>query len=160
MEIFKKSIPDIIGGLAVVIIVALAGWASSSYSLNQIKIISPKDGEQVPWMTCLEGTYSDEYKDKDLWVVVQPVNSPQYHPQTSKIPKKSHHKWSAVAYVGESESKNIGEKFIIHLVSADTEASSQFETYLTQAAFSKQWPGLDSLPTNSRVVVSIGVYRK
>jgi hypothetical protein len=150
---------QIIVGLAVAIIVALAGWIWTNYTGNKTTIISPKAGESVLWTAPLEGTYSNELKDKDLWIVVQPVKSPQYHPQTSKITKQANHKWSTVVYIGESESKNIGEEFILHLVSADTTASSLFQTYLTQAA-SMNWHGMASLPSSSSVAVSIRVLRK
>ncbi|NTW33334.1 MAG: hypothetical protein HGB12_12055, partial [Bacteroidetes bacterium] len=72
-------------------------------------ISSPLEEERVPFMTQINGTYSNEYKDKDLWIVVQPINSPAYHPQTSKIPKFTNNKWTSVAYIGESESTNIND---------------------------------------------------
>jgi hypothetical protein len=127
---------------------------------NKTEIISPNEGETIPWMTPIEGTYSDKYKDQDLWIVVQPVNWPKYYPQKSKIPKQSNHNWKDVVYIGESISKNIGDKFIIHLVSANKEASSIFSNYLNQSAICWNESGMVGLPSNSNVVLSRCVYRK
>jgi hypothetical protein len=160
MSILKPTIANVIGGLLVLIIASIVGMVWGDFFWTKTKITSPKENEKVPWMTSLEGEFSKKYKDMDLWVVVQPNNSPKYHPQTSKIPKLANHKWTAVAYIGESESKNIGEKFIIHLISADTAASSIFESYLINATSNKSWPGMDFLPPNASAIASTSVYRR
>ena len=163
MEVFKKSLPNIIGGLAVVLILSVAGWMWSHYKSadkNVTEIIAPREGASVPHMAQLSGVYSESYKNHELWIVVQPVQSPAYHPQTSKIPKQSNNKWKAVAYVGRSAKHNIGEEFIIHLVSATTSASSNFNAYLIESAKRKSWVGLDLLPNGATVIDSVSVIRK
>jgi len=89
-------------------------------------IILPTDGAIVSHMVQVSGTYSKYNANKDFWLVVQPVQSPQYHPQTSKIPKLKKKNWKSIAYVGQSPKHNIGDEFIIHLVSATKSASKIF----------------------------------
>ncbi len=161
MNVFRQSLPNIIGGLAVVLIMSIVGWfwsQSDSDATNETIITFPKEGASVSRMAQFSGVYSNTYNEQDLWLVVQPVLSPTYHPQRSKIPK-SNNNWKAVAYVGESEKHNIGEEFIVHLVSATTSASSKFKEYLVESAKRKSWVGLEDLPNGAIALYSISITR-
>ena len=162
MNLLKPTIANIIGGLAVAVIIAVAGYFANNYFFNKTKIISPQEGDKVSWMTSIEGTFSSEseYKKKHPWIVVQPIKSPKYHPQTSGIQIQANHKWNAVAYIGESDEKNSGEKFLIHLVLADETASLEIERYIKEATLTNSWDGLDPLSLNLDIAMSISVYRR
>ncbi len=82
------------------------------------------------------------------------------HPQTAPVAKQQDDHWTGVAYLGESPEKNIGERFILHLVSANANATSVFSNYLLQASATNKYNGISALPVGAAVVVSTSVYRK
>jgi len=80
-SISRLTLPNFLGGLAVVVVVSLSGWFWAHYSGSSTttSITSPKKDESVPHMTQIDGRYSSIHKNLDLWIVVQPVNAPAYH---------------------------------------------------------------------------------
>ena len=163
MSILKMSLPNIIGGLTVVAIVSIAGWTWHTYwpQRPDSSIISePKDGDRVKHIQSLTGWYSENEEESDLWIVVQPVQSPNYHPQPGPITKDKNGTWKAVSYLGKSASENIGEEFNIFLISASPEASKRFSEYLAFSADTKKWVGLERLPNGATSLYSIRVFRE
>jgi len=162
MKIFKSLTERIVGGLIVAAIAGTVGWFVTNWdnNPNETKIIVPEDGATVSHMVSAEGVYSEELTKVDLWLVVQPVNAPTYHPQTSTIPRQTNRQWTGVAYIGESEKKNIGEEFIVHLVSASPQASKNFREYLSKSEKDKKWQGMPELPSGSTIQDNIKVFRK
>jgi len=163
MEILKQSLPNILGGLAVIAIVSAAGWVWSQYrtkSIDTSEIISPSDGEGVVHMAQVSGTFSEADANNDLWLVVQPVQDPQYYPQSSGILKQTNQNWRSVAYIGRSPEHNIGEAFIIHLVAISDASSQVFAEYLKKFRGIQERAGLDNLPEETIVLHSISVVRK
>ncbi len=127
---------------------------------EETAIQSPKEDFKVTFSASIEGLYTEMYRNKDLWIVVQPVNSPKYHPQPAKVLKLKNNKWMAVAYVGGSPTENIGEKFIIHLVSTTPDASQAFDSYVRKSNQGKFYPGMDSLPTGTEILDNVTVFRE
>jgi hypothetical protein len=159
----KQYYPNIIIGLIVASIVALAGWAWSQFiNVDHMtsRILSPPDGSNVPHMVQFTGTYANLEKSNDLWLVVQPVESPKYHPQTSSIAKHTNNTWKAVAYIGNSTTDNVGDKFVVLLVSTNVMASKTFSSYLDYSTLNNTWNGLDQLPAGTVTLHSINVVRQ
>lgn len=125
-----------------------------------VKITEPKDGERVSHKTVIEGTYTQNEKNLDLWIVVQPVDSPFYHPQPGPIPKEPKMNWTSIAYIGELPNDNAGEEFIIYLVSAPIQGSKVFSDYLEKSNTKKEWLGLEVLPSIVTALDSVKVIRR
>jgi hypothetical protein len=124
------------------------------------KLTIPGDGEPASHKVVIEGAYSEKEENMDLWVVVRPVESPSFHPQPGPIGKEAGMKWSTIAHLGESQSKNIGEEYIIYFVSTAIEGSRVFSNYLENPENVDKWPGLKTLPDGVNAIDSIRVIRK
>lgn len=152
---------NIVGGLIVAALVAAGGWVwrqSQPPVPKETVIQSPSDGAMAPHKVKVSGTYAESDTNKDLWIVVQPVDSPRFHPQTAPLPKQRNQRWTSVAYIGESKEHNRSDEFIIHLVVAEQAASNHFKNYLADAEEDK-WPGLTALPDSALIADSITVTR-
>ncbi|MEA1900397.1 MAG: hypothetical protein U9N47_06510 [Thermodesulfobacteriota bacterium] len=103
------SLPNFLGGLSVVIIVSLVTWGWQHFKKEEPKlpgIYELTDGDFVSHKTSVQGWYSEAEANVDLWLVVQPVESPHYHPQPGPIPKDQDGQWRGIAYLGASPEKN------------------------------------------------------
>lgn len=129
-------------------------------SIPLAAIAKPENGERISQKTAIEGTYTHNEKNVDLWIVVQPVESPHYHPQPGPIPKEPRMNWTSIAYIGKSSSDNVGEEFIIYLVSATIEGSKVFSDYLKKSNEKKEWLGLEALPYSVTTLDSVKVVRR
>ena len=88
------------------------------------------------------------------------MEAPNYHPMPGPIAKLQNKKWHSIAYLGESKLKNIGEEFVIHLVSCTSVVSKEFSSYIEQTDKSKDWTGIKNYPDNIKFHHSIRVIRK
>lgn len=154
-----KWLIGIVGMVIAGIIVFWLTTGNTTNGTNSVGIHSPLDGVRVNHKALIEGKYH-ESDTADLWIVVQPIASPYYHPQPGPVPKDPKGKWRGVAYVGESDEKNIGEEFLIFIVATDSSVSSIFSGYLIGAATKKHWPGFAKLPTGTIPIDSVRVIRK
>ena len=123
-------------------------------------IYEPTNGARVPRKVAVEGWYSEAEVISDLWLVVQPVESPYYHPQPGPIPKDKDGQWRGVVYVGESSRTNIGEEFLVFLLTTTPAASQVFTSYLRDSTRRNEWFGLQTLPNGATSIDSVKVVRK
>ncbi len=128
------------------------------------EIIEPKDGDTVRWVNLVilaskrEASALPAYHQ--AWIVVYPHSMPMYHPQMEPAKKRTDNIWQVTTYLGKSQNTDIGDKFDIYLVLADTLAGKVFRNYLKEAERNKNWPGLYQLPRGAKIFHRITVTRR
>ena len=154
----------LLGTLGAVIAGIIVYWATVGFPLlNQTHepgIIKPEDGDRVTCRETVEGWYSEVEANSDLWIVVQPVESPNYHPQPGPLPKNKNGKWQGIAQFGVSDKENIGEEFLVFIVQASSTVSQIFSNYIEDSNQKKQWNGLPTLPNGAVPFDSVKLIRK
>jgi hypothetical protein len=123
------------------------------------EITSPSDGARVYHETRVSGDFRNLSQDQDIWVMVQPHLSPQFHPQENAV-KTADGQWFADAYFGEQPSSNVGERFELIIVAATQETSQAFLDYLAEAKETGSFPGLAFLPEGATILDQITVERQ
>jgi hypothetical protein len=132
------------GILGAVVAGVLVYWLTVGFDFSSNEkygIYNPSDGSGVTYKTLVEGFCDETVAKRDLWLVVQPIESPYYHPQTGPIPKDRNGRWQGFVYLGTSDIENVGERYLIFIVSADNSASRRFSDYLTAGAETGNGPG-------------------
>jgi len=162
MKTVKKWMFNLFVGLSVAIIVSLVswGWKNIRETPKQAGIYEPVNEARVNHKVMVQGWYSEKEAHSDIWLVVQPVESSQYHPQPGPLPKDKDGQWRGIAYVGTPSRQNTGEAFLVYMVTAKPEASQNFAQYLQDSASRNEWSGLQNLPPGATSIDSIRVIRK
>jgi hypothetical protein len=125
---------------------------------NMVTITNLVDGQQVSFANLCVGTVTDPsaLKGKNLWLVVYPHTSKNWHPQRptpapapiGPIQVDTQGMWQSDCYFGVSPTESIGETFDIYAVIADNAGSNILKTYLENASASNRYPGITSLPND------------
>ncbi len=163
MSILKMSLPNFLGGLGVVVIVSLVTVGWQYFKEDEPKspgIYEPKNDERVSHKTPVQGWYNKTEANVNLWLVVQPVESPHYHPQPGPVPIDNDGQWRGIVYLGESPRKNVGEEFLLFLIAANPDISQVFTDYLENSASQNRWIGLQTLPHGSTTIDSVRLVRR
>lgn len=124
-----------------------------------ILITAPKDGNQVPIQTTVQGTASGIPDNEKLWVFILPDGTTAYHPQSENpVAVASDGKWSSNARFGvASEPRGLGFTVVVAL--ADQQAQAAIEKYFKDAKATGDFKGFDPLPDGIRVITQIHVTR-
>lgn len=117
------------------------------------RIAEPADRGTVTASQMFKGTLAWNHKDKEIWTVVQPDNESTYHPQINPVLKEGVQSWTIMATMGEKS----GEAYSVYLVSATTNASAAFRSYIDEAQKSDKWDGMEELPSGAEVLDHIQV---
>lgn len=123
------------------------------------EITSPSSGALVGFETRVSGDFRNLSQGQDIWVIVQPHLSPQFHPQGRAV-KTAEGQWSGVAYFGEQPASNVGEEFELIIVAATQNMSQAFVDYLAEAEKTGSFPGLAFLPEEATILDQITVQRR
>jgi len=154
----------LLGILGAVIAGIIVYWATVGFPpINQPHepgISNPVNGARVICREIVEGRYGDSEASSDLWIVVQPVHSPNYHPQPGPLPKSKNGKWQGIAQFGICGKEDVGEEFLVYIVQANSSASQMFSNYLIDSAKKQQWNGLPTLPAGAVPFDSVKIVRK
>jgi hypothetical protein len=125
----------------------------------KIEIASPRSDEKVPHECHFQGSYEEGCGNRDFWLVIQPLESPFFHPTTGPVVKiHNQGKWKGIAYIDESQEKDHGKHFVVHVVRTTPQVSRKFHEYLEGAA-AQGWPGLRELPSGAIPIASVNVIR-
>jgi hypothetical protein len=150
----------------IIIICLMIGLNTHNRYLNVNKrpdktsILNPKDGEQVSHQISIVGGLTKADSLKELWLVVQPIDSVLYHPQPGPLQKAPRPIWwNTTAYFGEPDDAP-GKKYHVYLFSATEEASKVIKDYATESSKIGQWHGLKTLPDGLTPLDTITVTRK
>jgi len=127
---------------------------------KELSISNPISGSFVGYEIKLEGSFSTKYKDSDLWLILQPVNTPRFYPADGPILKMKNGTWKGTIYFGGSEIDAIGEEFVVFIASANANASKVFKDYYQKSLKTNSWKGLSSLPNNTELHDSITLTKK
>lgn len=154
----------LVGVLGTVVAGILVYWLTvgidTPFASKPYGILDPDDGSRVAHRSAVEGKCSESEAKMALWLVVQPVQSPHFHPQPGPLPKDAKGHWKGIMYCGASNTENVGEEFLVFIVSADATASQAFSDYLVASANKGQWHGFQTLPAGTTSIDSIRVIRK
>lgn len=157
----KKWLLGILGAVIAGIVVY---WITVGFPLpnqnHEPGISKPKSDDRVACRETVEGWYGESESNSDLWIVIQPVESPNYHPQPGPLPKNKNGKWQGIVQFGVSDKENIGEEFLVFIVQANSSASQIFSDYIRDSNKNKQWDGLSTLPYGAVPFDSVKVVRK
>ena len=124
-----------------------------------IKIISPREGNEVPVSDIITGTISGELPERRyMWVVINPHTNPGlWWPQGGRInPWKG--KWNAQAQFGR-EKEDIGTKFDIAVVLVNEKDDQYYLNYLKTGQETGNYSGIP-LPTSAEIKDEITVTRR
>ncbi len=154
---------------AVIVIIFLIFAGLSGYNKYQqvnkppdkTSILQPNDGEQVNRQISMMGGLTKEDLIKDLWLVVQPVDSTIYHPQPGPVFKPPMRMWwyAETVYFGKPDDAP-GKQYHVYLFSATEEASKMVKDYQAKSNELGQGPGLKALPDGLSPLDTITVTRK
>jgi hypothetical protein len=128
-------------------------------------ITSLKDGEKVTTPEYIEGICNNISEGIYLWIIVRPILTQNYHPQSSQadsgpISNGCDGFWEGVAYIGESRERNINEQFEILLAGANRKGSIEMQNYLIKANQTHRWSGISKLPQGTKIFQKITVIRR
>lgn len=163
-RIKNSSITEqVIAGLLIAAIVAGTTWAIKMFNAppdKELVISKPVSGSLVGYETKLEGTFSTEYKDADLWLILQPVDTPRFYPADGPILKMKSGTWKGTIYFGSSETDAIGKEFVVFIASTTPVSSNFLKEYYHNSIKKNSWEGLESLPDNIVLHDSITLTKK
>jgi hypothetical protein len=127
--------------------------------MPEVKLITPKNDEEVPLATTVSGTISGELPDgRYMWVVINPHPSPgEWWPQGGRIEPWTG-RWNAPVRLGREE-EDKGAQFDIAVILLDEDDDTQYNKYLETAAATGDYPG-KPLPRSAVIVQRITVKRK
>jgi hypothetical protein len=125
-----------------------------------VQVTNLKDGDLVDYIQEVRGTALGLPTGVDLWIMIQPLLSPRYHPQPGPVARSSDGQFISVGYFGESALKTPGEKFILMVVVASSDGSRVIRDYLDGTKRTGSYPGLATLPTGSEPAAQVSVTRK
>jgi len=125
-----------------------------------VKIVQPRNGDTVPYGAVITGTFANLPTGYTIWVLVQPRQEPNYHPQPPVITSRDG-QWQTITYLGPADPKQVvTEIYDIFAVLADEKASYVFKAYLEDAARTGKYPGFAKLPAGVTIYDKIMLKRK
>lgn len=125
----------------------------------EIKITSPKEGDEVPVSIIVRGTFLGELPEGHyMWVVINPHPSlGQWWPQGGRVnPWKG--QWDVQAWLGR-EKEDIGKEFDIAIILVNEEDDQYYWDYLGTGQETGSYPGIP-LPASAKTRDMITVMRK
>lgn len=118
------------------------------------RFLALRDGSAVGYRETIEGVAADLAPGSEVWIVVYPAQEAAYWPQFCVAVRKGQFK--ASAQFGRSETKDIGEKFILLIIMASQYASILFHGFRGKGATR----GLSTLPPDTQTLARIIVTRR
>jgi nucleoside 2-deoxyribosyltransferase len=104
------------------------------------------------------GTIKELPSGKVIWVFVFSKEVRRYYPQNQPADIEAGNNWSSIVYIGIPS--DIGKKFEIIVVSANSEAQGAINNYLVESKDQNDWPGLTSIPEGAVIIERNTVTRK
>jgi len=123
-----------------------------------VKITEPVEGALVDPSQMVRGTSRWVPTGQAIWVVVFVQKVGRYYPQNQAADVQANGGWSSITYIGIPS--DVGLKFDLIAVLADSEGQAAFNKYLTNARNKSDYAGLEQLPTGATVYDRISVTRK
>ncbi|MBI5043598.1 MAG: hypothetical protein HZC10_07180 [Nitrospirae bacterium] len=150
-----------VGGIILIILCVIGIGIGIIFFLQkpfEVKITTPKKGDEVSKSIKMYGTFSGKLPERHyLWVVVNPEPSPnEWWPQ-GRI-DSSIGDWEAPVSLGR-EKEDIGAKYTIAIIMVDEKDDRYFEDYQEKAKKTSSWPGIP-LPGSKIHIDKITVKRK
>ena len=122
-----------------------------------VSFTSPRGGQFVPIKVTANGTVQNLGQDQELWIVVEPQENSRFYPQTGPVVVTSSRWTSGDIFVGNT--KDIGKRFDILAVLADSKAQAEFLAYLSESQRTQSFPGFGDLPPGAAVAARVVVTR-
>ena len=113
-----------------------------------------RNDSPVAYREMIEGEVAELPPGVEAWIIVYPAQEAAYWPQSS-VPL-GQTRFHVRAQFGRSETKDIGEKFILLLVIASQNASTMFHGFRTEDAAM----GLPDLPRETQTLARVVVTRR
>ena len=132
-------------------------WLSSKMiaSFAEVNILKPSQNDTLPRLIDVEGTSSCIPDGWQIWISVLPYGSGRHFIQ--EYATIENNKWVAPnVYLGAEDTDDVGRKFGIYAILADTKVSNIFNEYLLK----EEWEGFRRLPDGVRICDHIIVRRK
>jgi hypothetical protein len=136
-----------------------ASTSQPTTSRRVIRMANLSEGDRVAHTQEVKGSAVSLEPQINLWIVVQPILSPTYHPQPGPITPGPSGNWTGVAYFGASPTQNAGESFGLIAIAASADVTRAFREYLRRAQTTGSYPGLPSLPPGAVEEMRITVVR-
>lgn len=123
-----------------------------------VKITEPIEGAIVETKQMVRGTSRGVPTGQAIWVVVFVHDVTRYYPQNQFADVQANGGWSSMTSIGIPT--DVGLKFDLIAVLADSEGRTAFNNYLINAKNKNDYPGLEQLPPGVTVYDRISVTRK
>lgn len=123
-----------------------------------VKITQPAEGALAEPVQMTRGTSRAVPTGQAIWVVVFVQKVGRYYPQNQAADVQPNGGWSSMTYIGIPS--DVGLKFDLIAVLADSEGQAAFNKYLTNARNKSDYAGLEQLPIGVTVYDRISVTRK
>ncbi len=94
-----------------------------------------------------------------MWILVVPQSVGRYYPVEESIPIKPDGTWSHMAGVGSADPGDVGQKFDIIAVLANSSADAAFRNYVSVGVATQNLPGMTILPSGASIQDKITVTR-
>ena len=115
-----------------------------------VEIISPKNGDIVPYVTTVSGTASNVPNKFSLWVFVRHEDDNNIYPSNTRIPISQDKTWHVATWLDKP-----GMKYEICAALADERADEDFQNY-TNTCEEKGYPGIP-FPKGTTVYSTVNV---
>lgn len=154
-EVIKRALRITKGGEIIIYDIVIPLVVTPTPTL-EIKITSPKEGDDIPVYIIVMGTFSGELPEGQyMWVVINPHPSPgQWWPQEGRVnPWRG--QWDIPAWLGR-EKEDIGEEFDIAIILVNGEDDQNYRDYLRTGQETGSYPGIP-LPASAKIMDIITV---
>ena len=128
------------------------------FAPTRADIVSPAENAAVDRLVMVNGTACHLPDGDSLWLLVVPDGSTAYFPQQGPIQVGGDCSWSAAAYIGLDDPKDIGRGFVIVVALADDQGEAAIRAYFSDS--SPERLGLEPLPGGVRLLSQLRVVRK
>jgi hypothetical protein len=138
----------------------LKQFSESQVITQEVKIISPKDGDEVPRTIVVRGNSSLKLsKGEYLWLIVNPIPSAgDWWPQGPINPHPQSGKWNVEASFGR-EKEDIGYEFDIAIVLVAEKDNQYYWDYIKRERVAKDFPATP-FPNSATIIYKITVRRR
>jgi hypothetical protein len=150
----KRGVP--IGAVIVVGILLVPALFFVELGPPSVTITTPSNNGTVQWTAFVEGTSQHVPQGSAIWIFLTPLTVDRYYPQSTHVDVLANGRWSTTATFGETNRTDIGLKFKISAVLANSAAQSEIQNYLDTCA-KGSCPGMTSLPNGAQIYDSVVV---
>lgn len=154
------NVTAVVASLIAAGIAGVATWVWRQTKMSTQVFRDPSTDARVGFQVHCSGHLPESVRGATMWLVVQPLECPFYHPQTNPTAESAGGTWEGTAFLGAGEKRDIGQRFQLHLVRVTQEGSHEFARYLGRCERKGSYPGMKVLPVGSTKIATVSLTRR